>query len=108
MVGLRRGRNNRVEGRLTLRYVYFFSASCTTVTCSFTIDNIVESVKYNGDALTITGDDLNNWKKLKTIEFESCFDNNPGKLQVKGSDGEEGNFSLVSLGTLGEAHGQKL
>ena len=73
-----------------------------------TIDNIVESVKYNGDALTITSDDLSNWQKLKTIEFESCFDSNPGKLQVKGSDGDEGNFSLVSLGTLGEAHGQKL
>ena len=86
-------------------YVYFFSASCTTVTCSFTIDNIVESVKYNGDALTITSDDLSNWQKLKTIEFESCFDSNPGKLQVKGSDGDEG---ILSLGTLGEAHGQKL
>ena len=71
-------------------YVYFFSASCTTVTCSFTIDNIVESVKYNEDALTITSDDLNNWKKLKTIEFESCYDSNPGKLEVKGSDLTEG------------------
>ena len=73
----------------------FFSASCTTVTCSFTIDNIVESVKYNGDALTITSDDLNNWKKLKTIEFESCYDSNPGKLQVKGSDLTEGKLSIT-------------
>ena len=72
-----------------------------------TIDNIVESVKYNGDALTITSDDLSNWQKLKTVEFESCFDSNPGKLQVKGSDIEEGNFSIVNLGTLGEARGQK-
>ena len=58
------------------------------------MDNIVESAKYNGVSLAITSDDLTSWKKMKTIEFKSCYDSSPGKLQIKGRDLEEGIFFL--------------
>ena len=75
---------------------HIFSATCTTVTCSFTIDNEVESAKYNGDSLTITTDDLTAWSKLKTIEFQSCHDSNPGKLQIKGINSEDSMYFLCT------------
>ena len=64
----------------------FSNVGCTTVTCSFTVDNEVEYAKYNGAALTITTDDLTSWKKLKSVQFQSCSEENPGTLQVKGTD----------------------
>ena len=66
--------------------IFFSNVGCTTVTCSFTIDNKVEHATYNGDILTITTDDLTSWQSLKSVEFESCSDTNPGILQVKGTD----------------------
>ena len=58
------------------------------MTCSFTIDNVVDSATYGGNTLTITGDDLSNWKKEKSVTFESCYDSSPGTLTMKGSDNE--------------------
>ena len=60
------------------------------MTCSFTIDNVVDSATYNGDALTITSDGLSNWPKEKLVTFESCDDSSPGTLLIKGSDNQVG------------------
>ena len=68
----------------------FITASCTTVTCSFTIDNVVDSATYGGKTLKITGDDLSDWTKEKSVTFESCYDCSPGTLSIKGSDIEVG------------------
>ena len=56
------------------------------MTCSFTIDNVVDSATYGGNTLTIMGDDLSDWKKEKSVTFESCDDSSPGTLVIKGSD----------------------
>ena len=55
------------------------------MTCAFTIDSVVDSAKYNGNALTITSTDLSDWTQVKSVTFESCYDSNPGTLSVKGS-----------------------
>ena len=78
-----------------IKFFDLFSADCTSVTCSFTIDNIAESAKYNGDSLTITTNDLNDWKEEKTVTFESCYDGSPGKLTIKGSDLTDGKLNIV-------------
>ena len=76
--------------------ICFFIATCTTVICSFTIDNVVDSATYDGNTLTITGDDLSNWKKEKSVTFESCHDLSPGTLVIKGSNDEgEGTYLNV-------------
>ena len=52
-----------------------FTEYCTTVTCSFTIDNVVDSATYEGITLAITGNEnLASWEKEKLVTFESCFD----------------------------------
>ena len=63
------------------------------MTCSFTIDNYVESATYNGNTLTITTDaeylenlGYTNLAWEKSVNFESCDDGNPGTLSIKGSD----------------------
>ena len=53
--------------------------------CSFTVDNVVQEVKYNGVTLAVSGT-LNDWTKEKIIEFESCDKKDPGKLSIKGRD----------------------
>ena len=68
--------------------IFFFINidACTTVTCSFTIDNNVDSASYNQRPLIISTDDLNNWGKEKTVSFESCYDGSPGTLSINGFD----------------------
>ena len=73
-----------------VKTILFVTASCTTVTCSFTIDNVVDSATYGGNKLTIMGDDLSDWKKEKSVTFESCYDSSPGTLVIKGSDNDVG------------------
>ena len=43
-----------------------------SVVCNFTVDNVVDSVKYNGQTLDFTGDG-NNWNKSKTFTFDPNF-----------------------------------
>ena len=70
------------------------TASCTTVTCAFTIDGVVDSAEYNGNALTITSADLSDWTQVKSVTFDSCYDSSPGTLSVKGSGSSaQGNLS---------------
>ena len=76
--------------------IRFFIGGCTTAICSFTIDNVVDSATYDGNTLTITGDDLSNWKTEKLVTFESCHDLSPGTLVIKGSNDEgEGKYLIV-------------
>ena len=61
------------------------------MTCSFTIDNVVDSATYEGITLAITGNEnLASWEKEKLVTFESCFDSSPGTLVIKGSDNDAG------------------
>ena len=48
------------------------------------MDNVVNSVKYNDNALQITGGAVDNWKQGKVISFQSCSDSSPGILEIKG------------------------
>ena len=74
-----------------LHFILFFTAYCTDVTCSFTIDNVVDSATYDGITLAITGDEnLANWVEEKSVTFESCYDSSPGTLVIKGSDNDVG------------------
>ena len=54
------------------------------MTCSFTVDNRVDSATYNENTLTIAGGNLGAWSEEKTVTFESCDDSNPGTLMIKG------------------------
>ena len=67
------------------------------MTCSFTIDNVVDSASYGGNTLTITSDDLSSWSKEKSVTFESCDDSSPGTLEIKGSDNEAGGISMFTF-----------
>ena len=58
---------------------------CATVQCVFTVDNVVNSVTYNNNPLVIIGN-ANNWRKKKEISFESCSEDSPGTLKIKGTD----------------------
>ena len=60
------------------------SDECASVTCKFTVDNVVNSVKYNDNTLQISGGAVNDWQKEKVISFESCSDSSPGILEIKG------------------------
>ena len=57
---------------------------CASVTCKFTVDNAVNSVKYNDNALQITGGAVDIWEQGKVISFQSCSDSSPGILEIKG------------------------
>ena len=57
---------------------------CASVTCKFTVDNVVNSVKYNNNPLKISGGAVNNWQQEKVISFQSCDDSCPGILEIKG------------------------
>ena len=64
-----------------------FTATCSTVTCSFTMDNVVDWAKYDGNLLTIyPGYGLSTWSVKKSVTFESCFESSPGTLFIKGSN----------------------
>ena len=68
------------------------------MTCSFTIDNVVDSATYDGITLAITGDEnLANWVEEKSVTFESCYDSSPGTLVIKGSDNEVGGISMLTF-----------
>ena len=72
-----------------VKYVFLFTESCTTVVCSFTMDNVVDSATYGGNELTITGaldDYLGDSTKVKSVTFESCYESSPGTLYIKGSN----------------------
>ena len=78
--------------------IHFFTEYCTTVTCSFTIDNVVDLATYEGITLAITGDkNLAAWEKEKSVTFESCYDSSPGTLVIKGSDNEVGGISMLTF-----------
>ena len=67
------------------------------MTCSFTIDNVVDLATYNGNTLTITSDGLSNWSKEKLVNFESCDDSSPGTLLIKGSDNDVGGILMFNF-----------
>ena len=68
---------------------FLFTETCTTVVCSFTMDNVVDSATYDGNKLTITGDAyLGDSTKVKSVTFESCYDSSPGTLYIKGSNSD--------------------
>ena len=76
-----------------LQYAFLVTAICTTVTCSFTVDNYADSATYNGNPLTIITDaeyvenlGYTNLAFEKLVNFESCDDCSPGTLSIKGSD----------------------
>ena len=70
-----------------VKYVFLFTESCTTVVCSFTMDNVVDSATYDGHELAITGNDyLGDSTKVKSVTFESCYESSPGTLYIKGSN----------------------
>ena len=77
---------------------YSFSDTCISVNCSFTIDNVVISAKYNGMPLLIQTEDLENWKKEKIISFVSCEDeSSPGILEIKGNDAADSGMYYIFL-----------
>ena len=63
---------------------------CANVQCSFTVDNVVNYVKYNGQTLSVTGT-LNNWTKENRISFRSCNPEAPGTLEIRGTDSNSNN-----------------
>ena len=75
------------------------STSCfesKSVTCTLTIDNVLDSVKYNGESLSIQGD-KDNWKADKTVTFTTTKDG--GTLVVTGHDlGKANNRHCKSAG----------
>merc|ERR1711971_853722 len=64
------------------------SGDCDCVICTFTVDDVVDSVKYNGVSLGISGGPPGGatWEEEKVISFQSCCDNCPGVLEIKGTD----------------------
>ena len=79
----------------------FFTETCTTVVCSFTMTNVVDSATYNGNKLTIIGDNyLGDSTKLKSVTFESCYDKSPGTLYIKGSHSTAADLIHKKIGTL--------
>ena len=68
---------------------FLFTETCTTVVCSFTLDNVVDSAIYDENKLTIAGDAfLGDSTKVKSVTFESCYDSSPGTLYIKGSNAD--------------------
>ena len=57
---------------------------CADVTCKVTVDNVVTAVKYNDNALQITGGAVDVWEQGKVSSFQSCSDSSPGILEIKG------------------------
>ena len=93
---------------ISLRSIYFSviiiiilavtDCSDGSVTCFFTVDNVVDSATYNGITLAITGDEnLADWSIKKSVTFESCDDSSPGTLVIKGSDSEVGGIRMFTF-----------
>jgi len=57
------------------------------VTCQLTIDNVLDSVKYNGQDVAISGP-KSNWNANKVVTFDTVAN---GILEVAGHDSEGGN-----------------
>ena len=75
--------------KISIIVIFFLvTATCNTVTCSFTIDNRVQWAEYNGKTLPITSNDLNDWTQEKAVTFESCDQISPGTLTINGIDYE--------------------
>ena len=55
-----------------------------TVTCQFTVDNELNNVSFNGEALSVTGD-LDDWKKEKVVTFSPGSDDH-GELRIEAED----------------------
>ena len=73
--------------KISIIVIFFLvTATCNTVTCSFTVDNRVQWAEYNGETLSITSNDLDNWTQEKSVTFESCDQSSPGTLTIKGLD----------------------
>ena len=53
-----------------------------------TIDDVVDSVEYNGEELEISGQ-LTAWKTEKTFAFTSCDAWSPGTLVINGTDNQD-------------------
>merc|ERR1711935_1187364 len=58
-----------------------------SVTCKLTIDNSLNTVKYNGQQVQVNGN-KGNWNQDKTISFKTVSN---GVLEVMGHDSEGGN-----------------
>ena len=57
------------------------------MTCTFTIDNIVNSVTHDGNPLVIDGA-LEAYQFMKTVHF-NCTNEDPGFLVISGTDENE-------------------
>ena len=64
---------------------------CFDVSCSVTVDNVVDGISYEGSELTVSGE-LGNWRSEKTFNFSTCDRTNPGQLVVNGTDSNSNNF----------------
>ena len=80
-----------------VKFISNFTATCSTVTCSFTIDNVVKWARYDGNTLTILCHSiysdsycysygLSTFAIEKSVTFESCYDSSPGTLFIQGSN----------------------
>jgi len=74
--------------------------NCASVICTFMLDNRVNSVKYNGVPLGISPSSMvTSWNVEKIISFQSCCDNYPGVLEIKGTNSENDyHCNLAGLG----------
>ena len=64
---------------------------CVEVECLLTVDDKIEEIYYNDQALKIQQDSrrLSRWDLTKSIKFKSCNKNDPGKLKIKGYDNQD-------------------
>ena len=69
---------NKISNRTKEHFLFL-------VTCKLTIDNRIDSVKYNGASLAVTGV-TNNWQKENSFTFSSCDQCKPGELVIQGYD----------------------
>jgi len=66
--------------------------SCTCVICRITIDNRIDYVKYEGNAIELTGDTTGggawNFQREKVFSFKTCSVASSGALEIKGTNYE--------------------
>ena len=55
------------------------------VKCTLTIDNVIDSVTYNGIPLEVTGNTRMHTSE-NSFTFVSCYKSNPGVLTISGTD----------------------
>ena len=61
------------------------------VKCTLTIDNVIDSVTYNGIRLEVTGNTRTHTSE-NSFTFESCYKSNPGVLTISGTDSNNEKF----------------